>query len=62
VAIQADAVIVGEHRLVLTVEAAGPESVQAFMAFFNQFGAIEVLEAVTAEDAAAGGECGARPD
>jgi hypothetical protein len=57
VAIQAEAVIVGEHCLILTVEAAGRESVEAFMAFLAQFGAIRVLEAATAEDAVARGDC-----
>jgi hypothetical protein len=58
VAIQAEAVIVGQHRVILTVEATCRRSVEAFMAFFSQFGETEVLEAVTAEDAVAHGCCG----
>jgi hypothetical protein len=61
VAIQAEAVIVGQHRLILTVEAARRESVEAFMAFFARFGAIYVLEATTAEDAVARGDCAGHP-
>ena len=40
VAIQAEAVIVGEHRLILTVEAAQARRSRRFMAFFARFGAI----------------------
>lgn len=60
VAIQAEAVIVGEHRLILTVEAARRESVEAFLAFVGQFGAVQVLAAATAEDAVARGDCAGR--
>jgi hypothetical protein len=57
VAIQAEAIIVGEHRLILTVEAARRESVEAFMASFAQLGPTQVLEAATAEDAVARRQC-----
>jgi hypothetical protein len=62
VAIQADAIIVGQHRMILTVEATCRQSVEAFMAFFSQFGETQVLEAVTAEDAVAHGSCAGRND
>jgi hypothetical protein len=60
VAIQSEAVIVGKHQIILTVEADNRESVEAFMAFFAPFGATQVLEAVTAEDAVTQGLCPGR--
>jgi hypothetical protein len=60
VAIQAEAVIVGQHRVILTVEASNRESVEAFMAFFSQYGETQVLEAATARDAVAHGYCAGR--
>ena len=61
VAIQADAVVVGEHRLILTLEAPDREHVQQYMTFFVRFGQTTVLSAVTADEALARGRCAESP-
>lgn len=56
VSIQAEALL-DAHHLVLIVEAAGREQVEAFMAFFAPRGEVQVLGASSAEDAVARGGC-----
>jgi hypothetical protein len=57
VAIQAEAVLDGEHCLLLVVQAADREQVERFMAFFAGRGSVQVLPASSAEDAVARGGC-----
>jgi hypothetical protein len=57
VAIQAEAVIDGEHRLILVVEAASRDHVARFMAFLGRFGRVEVFPASCSEAAVARGGC-----
>lgn len=61
IAIQAEAVIDGEHRMVLIVEAAERERVERFMAFFARYGDVQVLSASSGEEAVARGGCGLMP-
>jgi uncharacterized protein DUF3303 len=62
VAIEAEAVIEAGHRLVLIVEAADRERVEAFMAFFARYGGVAVLPACTSEAAVERGGCMPRLD
>jgi hypothetical protein len=57
VAIQAEAVIDGEHRLILVLEAARREQVERFMRFFTRYGSVEVLAASDSETVVARGSC-----
>ena len=57
VAIEAEAVIEGEHGLLLIVEAADRERVERFLDFLAGFGSIEVLPACSSEGAVARGGC-----
>lgn len=57
VAIQAEAVVDGKHRLILIVEAADQAQVERFMVFFARYGDVEVFPASCSEDAVAGGAC-----
>jgi hypothetical protein len=57
VAIQAEAVIDGEHRLILIVEAASRDHVARFMAFLGRFGRVEVFPASYSEAVVARGGC-----
>src|SRR5690242_14746076 len=55
--IRADAVVRGEHRLVLIAEAEDEERVREFMQPFAQVGDVEVLPATTCAGAVASGGC-----
>jgi hypothetical protein len=57
VSIQAEAILVGEHRLLLVLEAANHEHVERFMAFFERFGSVEILPALSSESAITHGAC-----
>ena len=57
VTIQAEAVIDGDHCLILVVEAAEREQVERFMAFFTRFGSVHVYPASSGEAAVARGGC-----
>lgn len=58
VAIEAEAVIEGEHCLLLVVEAPSRESVERFLAFLPHQGGLRVMSAATAEEAVERGCCG----
>ncbi len=51
VAIQAEALIDDEHRILFVLEAADREAVERFLAFLLPFGDLQVLPASTAEEA-----------
>ena len=57
VAIQAEAVLDGEHRLLLVLEAASREQVERYVRFFQRFGSVEVWAASCSELAVARGGC-----
>lgn len=57
VAIQAEAVTAGAHRLVLIVEAEEREQVERFMAGLGRYGSVTVLPATSTEAAVARGNC-----
>lgn len=57
VAIQAEAVIDGDHSLILIVEAAELDQVERFMAFFTRFGTVQIIPASSGEAAVARGGC-----
>jgi len=59
VAIQAEAVVDGEHGLLLIVEAAEREQVEAFMSFFARLGQVQVRSASSSDEAVARGGCSA---
>ena len=61
VTIEAEALIDGEHRLLLVVDAASRETVERFLAFLLDSGELQVLPASTAEEAVERGGCGAAP-
>lgn len=56
VTIHAEALLDGEHLLLLVVQAASPQAVQRFLAFLP--GGLRVLPARTAEEAVQRGGCG----
>lgn len=58
VSIEAEAVIEGEHCLMLVVEAASQQSVERFLAFMPHQDDLQVLRAATAEEAVERGSCG----
>jgi hypothetical protein len=58
VTIEAEALLDGEHLLVLLVQAANPQAVQRFLAFLPAPDGLQVLPACTAEDAVERGGCG----
>jgi hypothetical protein len=58
VSIEAEALIDGEHCLLLVVEAASQEAVERFLAFLPHPGGLRVLPASTAEEAVERGGCG----
>jgi hypothetical protein len=58
VTIEAEALIDGEHLLLLVVRAASPEAVERFLAFLPGPGCLRVLPARTAEEAVEHGACG----
>lgn len=57
ISIQAEALLDENHCLFLVVEAAEQAQVERFMAFFNRFGAVQVLPASCSETAVARGGC-----
>jgi hypothetical protein len=58
VTIEAEALIEGEHVLLLVVQAAGQEAVERFLAFLPGPGCLRVLPACSAEEAVQRGGCG----
>ena len=58
VTIEAEALIDGEHLLLLVVQAASPEAVERFLAFLPGPGCLRILSACTAEEAVQRGGCG----
>ena len=61
VTIEAEALIDGEHRLLLVVRAASPEAVQRFLAFLPGPGCLQIRPARSAEQAVQRGGCGPAP-
>jgi hypothetical protein len=61
VSIEAEAVIDGEHGLLLIVEAANREQVEGFLSFLTGFGSVEVLPAWSSEGAVARRGCPGAP-
>ena len=59
VTIEAEAVMDGEHLLLLVVQAASQEAVERFLAFLPGPGYLQVLPACSAEEAVQRGGCGA---
>jgi hypothetical protein len=57
VTIEAEALIDGEHRLLLIVDAVDREAVEQFLAFLADHGDMQVLPASTAEEAVERGSC-----
>jgi uncharacterized protein with GYD domain len=57
VTIEAEAVIDGEHRLMLVVEAPDDKSVQRFLAFLGERGELQIMAASAAEAAVERGGC-----
>ena len=57
VSIQAEAVVDGEHCLILVLQATHRDQVEAFMAFFARFGSVVVCPASTSEAAVARAGC-----
>jgi hypothetical protein len=58
VTIEAEALIDGEHLLLLVVQAASQEAVERFLAFLPGPGCLRVLLACNAEEAVQRGGCG----
>ncbi len=58
VTIEAEALIDGEHLLLLVVQAASQEAVERFLAFLPGPGYLQVLPACSAEEAVQRGGCG----
>jgi hypothetical protein len=58
VTIDAEALIDGEHLLLLVVQAASQEAVERFLAFLPGPGCLQVLPACNAEEAVQRGRCG----
>jgi hypothetical protein len=58
VTIQAEALIDGEHVLLLVVQAPSPQAVERFLAFLPGPGQLRVLPARTAEQSVQHGGCG----
>jgi hypothetical protein len=58
VTIEAEALIDGEHLLLLVVQAASQEAVERFLAFLPGPGYLRVLPACSAEEAVQRGGCG----
>ena len=59
VTIEAEALINGEHLLLLVVQAASQEAVERFLAFLPGPGCLRVLPACSAEEAVQRGGCAA---
>src|SRR5690242_20253955 len=58
VTIEAEALIDGEHLLLLVVQAASQEAVEHFLAFLPGPGYLQILPACSAEEAVQRGGCG----
>jgi hypothetical protein len=58
VLIQSEAVIDGEHRLILVLEASDRSKIECFLSFLTPFGSVELLSASSSESAIARGACG----
>ena len=58
VTIEAEALIDGEHLLLLVVQAASQEAVERFLAFLPGPGYLRILPACSAEEAVQRGGCG----
>ena len=58
VTIEAEALIDGEHLLLLVVQAASQEAVERFLAFLPGPGYLRILPAFSAEEAVQRGGCG----
>jgi hypothetical protein len=58
VTIEAEALIDGEHLLLLVVQAASQEAVERFLAFLPGPGCLRILPACSAEEAVQRGGCG----
>ena len=58
VIIEAEALIDGEHLLLLVVQAASREAVERFLAFLPGPGCLRILPACSAEEAVQRGGCG----
>jgi hypothetical protein len=58
VTIEAEALIDGEHLLLLVVQAASQKAVERFLAFLPGPGCLRVLSACSAEEAVQRGGCG----
>lgn len=61
VAIEAEALLDGEHLLLLVMQAPTREAVERFLAFLPGPGGLRVLPACTAEQAVQRGGCGPAP-
>jgi hypothetical protein len=59
VTIEAEALIDGQHRLLLVLDAANAEAVTGFLGFLHDYGELAVLPASTAEQAAQREGCAA---
>jgi hypothetical protein len=57
VTIEAEALIDGQHRLILVVDAPDCETVQSFLAFLTECGDLQIVAASTAEQAVERGGC-----
>jgi hypothetical protein len=57
VTIEAEAIIDGEHRLILILEAPDREAVQSFLTFLRECGELQILAASPAEAAVERGGC-----
>lgn len=57
VAILADAVLEGQHNLVLVVEAANRACVESFMGFFTRWGEVQIFSASSVDEAVTSGGC-----
>jgi hypothetical protein len=58
VTIAAEAIIDGEHRLILIVNACDHPAVERFLGFLRQCGDLHIMSASTAEAAVERGGCG----
>jgi hypothetical protein len=61
VTIEAEALIDGEHRLVLVLEAADRQAVQDFLSFLLESGDLQIVAASAAEQAVDRGGCNPLP-
>ena len=62
VTVAAEALIDGEHRLVLIVDAGDAEAVERFLGFLRHCGDLHIMAASTAEAAVERGGCDPAPE